>query len=143
MEETARLAEIRFASRPDQLPEVRSVVRKALKTRGYVPDVSNCIVLAIDEACANIIKHAYGERLTGDIVLEILSNSSETIFRLTDFAPSVDKKTIRSRDLEDVRPGGLGVHFIHEVMDEVEFLEPPEGIGNILEMRKKLPRHRE
>lgn len=143
MEDTGRLAEIRFASRPDQLPEVRSVVRKAVKTQGYIPDVANCIVLAIDEACANVIKHAYGEALTGDIILEILSKSDETIFRLTDFAPPIDKKSVRSRDLEDVRPGGLGVHFIHEVMDEVEFLEPPEGVGNILEMRKKLPRHRE
>lgn len=143
MQETGRLAEIRFSSRPDQLREVRSVVRKAVKTQGYIPDVANCIVLAIDEACTNIIKHAYGERLTGEIVLEILSNSTETIFRLTDFAEAVDKKSIRSRELEDVRPGGLGVHFIHEVMDEVEFLEPPEGVGNILEMRKKLPRHRE
>ena len=40
--------------------------------------------------------------------------------------------------LDDVRPGGLGTHFINEIMDEVRFLVPPGGRGNRLEMVKRI-----
>ena len=40
--------------------------------------------------------------------------------------------------LDDIRPGGLGVHFIHELMDQVEFLQPSGETGNILQMKKQI-----
>ena len=85
----------------------------------------------------NIIQHGYKQNETGEIILEIYKNSEEIVFRLTDFAPPVDKCTIKSRDLKDVRPGGLGVHFICESMDDIKYLHLPDGAGNILEMTKK------
>jgi len=51
----------------------------------------------------------------------------------------VDVSKVKPRDLEDIRPGGLGTHFIREVMDEVEFLRPPNDSGNILRMVKRIP----
>ena len=45
---------------------------------------------------------------------------------------------MKPRDLDDVRPGGLGTHFMAEVMDRVEFLTPPEGGGNLLRMVKRI-----
>ena len=86
----------------------------------------------------NIIQHAYGEKHKGEIILEIIDVQGELVFRLTDFAETVDKSCIKSRDLNDIRPGGLGVHIINEVMDKIEFLDPPDGVGNVLEMKKKL-----
>ena len=43
---------------------------------------------------------------------------------------------MRPRDLDDIRPGGLGTHFIREVMDRVAFLTPADGRGNLLELIK-------
>ncbi len=62
----------------------------------------------------------------------------ELIVRITDFAKPVDCYAIKSRAMDDIRPSGLGVHLMRKVMDEVRFLERPGGIGNVLEMKKKI-----
>jgi sigma-B regulation protein RsbU (phosphoserine phosphatase) len=94
--------------------------------------------LAVDEACQNIIRHAYGDQGEGDIVLEIDRKGAELVFSLIDFAPPTDPSQVRPRDLEDVRPGGLGTHLIQEVMDGAEFVEPPPGCGNLFRMVKRI-----
>jgi len=60
------------------------------------------------------------------------------IVLIQDFADTIDVTKIKPRDLNDVRPGGLGTHFISEVMDEVAFLTPPEGVGNLLKLVKRI-----
>ena len=56
------------------------------------------------------------------------------IFELLDHAPPIDVSRVKSRPLEDIRPGGIGVHFIEQLMDEMVFCAPPEGYGNQLYM---------
>lgn len=100
-EQLEKLAEIRFQSSPQQLQDVRRVVRSVTKGLGCGNDLANCMVLAVDEACSNVIKHAYGGDDSGDIVLEIFSNRAELVFRLTNFAKPVDRTACRSRALDD------------------------------------------
>ncbi len=133
-----QLAKVRFEARAENLQGARDLVRGAVLKKGYASETINGIVLAVDEACSNIIRHGYGEGKTGDIILEVLYSNDELIFRLTDFADQVDKTTLRSRDLDDLRPGGLGIHLIKKVMDSIEYLDVPHGVGNVLELRKKL-----
>lgn len=132
------LVKIHFTSHPDQLQHIREEVRRVVRQRGCLPELVECLVLAVGEACMNIIQHGYGMDCVGEIILEIVADHDGLVFRLIDFAERVDESTIKARDLDDLRPGGLGVYFMHEVMDEVEFLTAPEGVGNILEMRKKI-----
>lgn len=103
---------------------------------GFEPDTVGRIVLAVDEACANVIRHAYGENDEGEIILRILDDADTLVFRLIDYSSPVDPRNIKGRDLDDIRPGGLGVHLIKEIMDQVRFMDPPPGAGNQLEMRK-------
>ena len=133
-----KLAEIRFESSPEQLRNVRHVVRSVTTDRGCKDDLVNGMVLAIDEASSNVIKHGYGLNDSGDIILEIFYSRGELVFRLTDFAKPVNRAACRSRELDDLRPGGLGVHLIKKIMDKYEFLDPPKGVGNVLEMRKRI-----
>ncbi len=133
-----KLAEIRFESSPERLCKVRRVVRAVTEGRGCEKDLVDGMVLAIDEASSNVIKHGYGCKDSGDIILEIFYSRGELVFRLTDFAKPVNRAACRSRELDDVRPGGLGVHLIRKIMDKYEFLDPPEGVGNVLEMRKRI-----
>jgi len=133
-----RLARLRFPARADQLRRARAVVREAARVAGCGAELTDLIVLAVDEACANVIRHAYGPEGGGDIVLEVFRTSQDLCIRLTDFAEPVDKASIRSRDVNELRPGGLGVHLIREIMDSFEFLEPIGTAGNVLEMRKRL-----
>jgi len=134
------LANIRFPAKANQLKKVRDMLRDTFQREGCSRGAleCNCLILAIDEACNNIIEHAYGEKESGDIILDIALLDDELIIRITDFAKPVDCRAIKSRALDDIRPGGLGVYLMHKVMDEVHFLERPGGMGNVLEMKKKI-----
>ena len=127
---------------------VRQKLREALGKCGESEAVVNNVVLAVGEACMNIIQHAYGAKDQGDIVLEVELETSgknttdikrSLVFRLTDFAKHKScAEQMRSRPLDEIRPGGLGCHIINEVMDEVNLLDCPGPCGNVLQMRKRL-----
>lgn len=133
----AVIAELRFPARPARLKQVRALVRRAAIACGCDEDAMHDLVMAVDEACQNIIRHAYDGR-RGDIVITILRDGPRLVVRLMDFAPPVDVARIQPRPLDELRPGGLGTHFIRELMDEVCFLPPPPGAGNLLQMTKRI-----
>jgi sigma-B regulation protein RsbU (phosphoserine phosphatase) len=137
-EPTQRVLELRFPARADQLHGVREAVRQRARAAGCSETCTGDIVLAVDEACQNIIRHAYCGDPEGSIVLEMERRDDELVVSLRDFAPEVDASRIRPRDLDDVRPGGLGTHFIRECMDRADFVPPPEGRGNLLRMVKRI-----
>ncbi|MDH5472629.1 MAG: ATP-binding protein [Gammaproteobacteria bacterium] len=129
---------IHLLSRPDKLKPARDSLRKLAIAQGCSPENIDCLIMAINEACMNIMQHAYNGDENGEIILEFFRDDDVLIIRIHDFAEKVDKASIKSRDLDDIRPGGLGVHFIHQVMDEVDYKDRPGEQGNTLEMRKKI-----
>ena len=129
---------VNFPSQPDRLKLVRSAVFDTAKMCGCSESVARDIVIAVDEACQNVIRHAYKGSPDGKIILDISRDGDGIILSLRDFADPVDVAKIKPRELDDLRPGGLGTHFIQEIMDEVDFLVPPEGDGNILRMVKRI-----
>jgi sigma-B regulation protein RsbU (phosphoserine phosphatase) len=133
-----RLLRHRFPALAGELKGVRHAVEGVLLA--CVPDeaVRRDLVLAIDEACQNVIRHAYGPERSGDAELTIDREADALVFRLTDWAPRTNPTQVHPRDLDDVRPGGLGTHLIREVMDRVEFIDPPPGCGNLLRMVKRI-----
>lgn len=132
------LLELRVPARADRLKLIRQAVSSTMRFAGCDGNVANDIVLAVDEACQNIIRHGYGGREDGEIGIALHRAGDEVIIRLQDFAPPVDVEKIRPRDLDDLRPGGLGTHFIREIMDDVEFLTPPSNVGNLLQLKKNI-----
>ena len=131
---------IRITSDPRFLVIIRAVVAHLCVMEKCSDEDQRKIVLAVDEACANIIKHTYkGDRSqTIDVRFEIREDSLEVM--LLDNGPPLDARCVQPRDLEEVRPGGLGTHFIRSIMDEVEF-SYEEGCGNVLRMVKHLHKH--
>ena len=132
------LIETKFRSDPDQLRNIRETIRDVLQKNNCPPSFIDDLVLAVNEACANIMQHAYKKKCTEEIILAIRREEDEITVCLTDFAAPVDPQAFKSRQLDDLRPGGLGVHFVNELMDDVCFLEPKTGVGNILQMKKKI-----
>ncbi|MDJ0852116.1 MAG: ATP-binding protein [Myxococcota bacterium] len=132
------LLELRFPARASELAGVRAAVRKLVVEVGCTDAAAVDIVMAVDEACQNIIRHAYRGGEPGDIVLRIERAGGNLVFSLVDFAPRVDPRKVKPRDLDDVRPGGLGTFLIREVMDSADFVEPPPGCGNLLRMVKRI-----
>ena len=133
-----QLLAMSFCSHPSRLKLLRCVLRDAADMVGLTEEGTDAVVLAVNEACMNIIQHAYEMRPDGQIDLTILQEPDALVFRVRDYADCVDVDKVCSRDLDDVRPGGLGVHLIGSLMDECGFLEPPADGGNLFQMKKFL-----
>ena len=133
-----RIGHMRIASRPDSLRLVRALVNDAGQGTGCSDDCIAEMITAVDEACQNIIRHAYRGDPEGEIVIDIRRQDDRIAIHLLDFAPPVDPTTIKPRRLDDVKPGGLGTHFIQQCMDECGFMTPPDGAGNCLRLVKRI-----
>jgi len=131
-----RIERIHFLAQADKLKPLRQLVKDTASDLGCSETNLDCIVMAINEACMNIIQHAYQDDENGEIIVEIWKAYEEMIIRIYDFAEKIDCKKIKSRDLDDLRPGGLGVHLIHKVMDSVDYKNINDNFGNLLELRK-------
>jgi sigma-B regulation protein RsbU (phosphoserine phosphatase) len=138
MERSEPVLELRVPARPDSLREIRDRVRGWLEEHGCNPECAADVVMAIDEACQNVIRHAYRGDPEGEIELGIEKSGADLVVSIRDFAPPVDPERVRPRDLDDVRPGGIGTHLIREVMDRTEFVRPESGPGNVLRMVKRI-----
>jgi anti-sigma regulatory factor (Ser/Thr protein kinase) len=136
-----RLARLRIPARADRLAQVRRRVAHALAPLALDRALADGLVLAVDEACANVVRHGYaGADEEGDIVVSLWREGAEIVVRVRDFAPPVDLRRLAPRDPRALRAGGLGLRLIRELMDEVTYSRPRRGGGNLLEMRKRLIR---
>ena len=128
-------------SLPAHLPVVRAATERMCQLIGFDADAAGKIVLSVDEAMTNIIKHAYqgADDKPIEIHLTPIRHRGRKGLRicLRDYGRVVDRSRIRSRDLADVRPGGLGVHIMSECMDQVDY-RAAEGGGTLLTMLKLL-----
>ena len=100
---------------------LRGVVEQLATVAGFSEKDCRSITLAIDEACTNIIRHAYQSRDDGRIELLCREHDDRVEFILTDYGRPVDLARLRSRSLDEVREGGLGTHLIAFAMDQVEY----------------------
>jgi serine/threonine-protein kinase RsbW len=131
---------MRICGQTDELRKVRSRVGELARSLGFsTPDVGE-IELAVDEALANVIRHGYGGPCDEPIEVTIEPTSGESAEGLRiiirDYGKQVDPACIDGRVLDDVRPGGLGVHIIRSIMDEVHYATASGG-GMRLTMFKK------
>jgi anti-sigma regulatory factor (Ser/Thr protein kinase) len=132
--------ELELRSDPEILPAVRQQFRHWAQPHGWTEGQIADMVLAVDEALTNVIRHGYGGEAGHTIfvciqALEDPARGPGLEVRIRDHGKQVDPDTIRGRDLEDMRPGGLGVHIIQSVMDSAEYSCVPGG-GMQLVMRK-------
>ena len=135
---TESLLEMRFPARADRMKLVRGSIRAAARMCGFNDTAAQDIVLAVDEACQNIIVHGYKGREDGEILLSLARKRDGIQVVLLDSAPLVDPATIVPRALTDIKPGRLGSYFIREIMDTADYRPRPDGAGNLLEMFKRL-----
>ncbi len=136
--EDETLMTIRIPSKPDRLRLVRKGVTEMALMTGCSDETAHDMVLAVDEALQNVIRHGYNFDPGGEIEVTLRREGDRMVFLIRDHAETIDPTKIKPRDLDDVRPGGLGTHFIREVMDDVEFLTPPKDGGNLLKMVRKI-----
>jgi anti-sigma regulatory factor (Ser/Thr protein kinase) len=125
------------------LGAIRTVLREATRLVGLGDEDAAEVELAVTEALANVIRHCYKNCADEVMDIDVRVKESELEIQVDDYGTFVDPSQIKSRELHDVRPGGLGVHLMKKVMDEVRF-ERNEWGGTRLTMRKRAAHpHRE
>lgn len=130
--------DLEFPARAQRMREVRAALRRALDAQEIAPELRDRLVLAVDEACTNIIRHAYCGDCDQTIALHVAREHDTLVFELRDCAPAIDPANLKVRDLSECRPGGLGLPFIDALMDDWQFTPAANGCGNILRMRKRI-----
>lgn len=124
-------------SHPKYLSVVRNVTSKIGEIYGIDETIVNDLKLAIDEACTNIIRHAYKGDTTKRIIIRYTVNPGQYTVVLEDNGIKADINKLKGRDLNDIKPGGLGIHFIKRVFD-IFMLDEKKKKGNRLILVKYL-----
>ncbi|HEC36082.1 MAG TPA: ATP-binding protein [Anaerolineae bacterium] len=131
-----------FPGRFDSLAAISEFVARAAEAAGLDACAVYGVRMAVDEACSNIIEHAYGGEGRGDIECTCVIAGDGLTVTLRDHGRPFDPASVPEPDLytclENRKVGGLGVYFIRQLMDEVHF-EFTSDSGNVLTM----VRHRE
>ncbi len=134
---------ISIASTAAHLPVVRAAATEIAQLVGLSDRSTHEVVLALDEALANVIEHAYEGRqdqpisVTFTALCECGRQLGLSIV-IEDRGSPVDPQRLRGRDLADVRPGGLGTHIMSACMNRIEYAAR-EGGGTRLTLIKYLP----
>lgn len=128
-QERGLLLKMELPSDPNLLCAVRGAVERLTETFGFSAPECRAVTRAVDEALTNIIRHAYSGRRDRPIEMLVRSIQKEEAegaaggleILLCDCGPAIEPEQLCKRALEEVRPGGLGLHFIEQSMDIVEY----------------------
>ena len=130
---------LKIPSQTDNLELIREFVSRVAAKVGFDTEEVNRIELAVDEACTNVIKHAYekDEKQSIDIAIQIDYKKFTVI--VTDRGKGFDINKIKMPDMKEylaeMRVGGLGIFLMNSLMDEVDFNAKP-GVKNQVKMVK-------
>jgi len=123
------LLKLQLESNPQALGLVRAAVERATELLHFPEEDSRAVVRSVDEALANVIRHAYQGKTGQPIEVtcrhlhrtqnDVCTTGLEIV--LQDSGVPADPKKMKGRALDELRPGGLGLHFMRQSMDEVEF----------------------
>jgi serine/threonine-protein kinase RsbW len=127
-------------SRFEYLATIADFIAEMGHDAGYDQDMTFHVQMAVDEACSNVIEHAYQGQNKGDITLSCDCGNQEWVVAIFDTGRSFDPSSVPEPNLDasldDIKTGGLGLYFMRQLMDEVEFTFD-EKTGNKLHMVKR------
>ena len=114
-----------FVANFKSLEEIRNFVGQAARDCGLSNASIYAVEMAVDEACTNIIEHAYQGECTEVIECTCRISEDGLHVQLKDCGTPFDPSNVPEPDveasLEDRSPGGLGFFFMHKLMDEIFF----------------------
>ena len=111
-----------FTVNSSSLKDIRNFARDLFEKVEELNDYKEELVLALAEAAQNIVKHAYKNQPTDDLLKVIINYNEKTLMmELFDKGNAAIPENIKPRNLDDIKAGGLGTFFIGQIMDEVIF----------------------
>ena len=129
-----------FLVNSSSLKDVRVFCREVFEKLHIQEDLKDELVLAIAEAAQNFVKHAFKNSAspTELMVVQISCENNKLQIAFYDRGTPVDPKKVKHREIDNVKPGGLGTFFIQEIMDAVEFKDGNKPWINHLVLTKQL-----
>lgn len=129
-----------FPGRFESLVKISKFVARSVEAAGFDDPTAYCVLLAVEEACSNIINHGYGGEGKGDIKCSCEVTDDELIITLRDWSETSCPTSVPEPDfavpLENLKLKGAGLILINKIMDEVRFESAPDN-GNVLVMVKR------
>lgn len=121
---------LKIESKTERLIEVREFISTAAREFGFTDEETSKIALAIDEACTNVIKHAYNFDPAKEITIAVNRGNGRFEVEISDNGKQFDPGGISSPDMKEYlshfRRGGLGVYLMKSLMDKVEYNITPD-----------------
>jgi anti-sigma regulatory factor (Ser/Thr protein kinase) len=99
-------------------------------------DVAYNVQLALQEACTNIVRHAYAGQPDGLITITMTRHPQRLTVELTDTGTCFDPSTVDPPDLDQPQEGGYGLFLMYTLMDDISY--HPEAAGNTWRLTKLL-----
>lgn len=114
---------LKIPSRTSNLGIIREFIQGIARQFGFSDDTIGEIQLAVDEACSNVIKHAYQYDNNKKIDIIVETNGSKLTIIISDRGKGFDPAKLETPEqrLQKHARGGLGIALIKKVMDEVSF----------------------
>jgi len=116
-------------SDPKIIRAVRACIGELASGMGFSSEQVHDINLAVNEICANVIKHAYGWNSKGKIIIKLQGDGNKLRISIRDYAPKQDPKQFRSRDLNQLDSHGLGLFLVEQLVDKLQF-NTKHRVGN-------------
>ena len=124
----------------EAIPRLASFVEEVAESYGADLSVTMSINLALEEAVVNVMNYAYPQGTYGEIDITATFCDNAIIFTISDTGTPFDPTKVTDPDTtlsaEDRPIGGLGIHLVRQIMDEVSYSY--ENNHNILTLKKKI-----
>jgi serine/threonine-protein kinase RsbW len=141
MEPIERKFTLQVPSSTENLALIREFIGSAASQAGFDEKEIGKLEIAVDEACANVIEHAYGHDVSKEVIVRVTLSDETLSIDIEDTGNGFDPSTVNQEELEQLiskrKTGGLGMRLMKTLMDEVRYeIEP--GKKNALHMMKRL-----
>ena len=123
---------VEFSSHTGNLALMRKFVRRFLDGLPFSEKERTLMVLGVDEACTNIIRHAYHLRDDQPIALSLEAKRDCVCLRLRDYGRQSPPEKMQGRAYDLIKPGGLGLHLIRNAFDRVDYILKRRGTELVL-----------
>jgi serine/threonine-protein kinase RsbW len=122
--------------RTENLAKIRMFIQEIASSVGFTQESIDNMMLAVDEACTNIIKHAYKSYPDGEIIIKIKYEDKKLVITIIDYGKSFAPESIPEPDIQEYyrqhKVGGLGIYLMRTLMDEVEYVSIPGKYNQVL-----------
>lgn len=136
MDKATRNYILKIPSQTDNLEIIRDFVAGIARKVGFGVEDTNKIELALDEACTNVIEHAYQHDESKDIDIAVKIDTNKFTIVVADRGRSFNVEEIELPDMEsylaELRVGGLGIYLIKTLMDEVDYQSKSDGKNQVI-----------